>query len=201
MLSRTLKPVSAILFILALCGCNPDANLRDMIPWNRYFVASTAMAPTLPKDAKFVARNVSSDAVKRGDVLVVEKGQEEWVFRLIALPGDRIAVEGGAIVLNGERIEQRPSGAHRITVDGHTQEFAKLRETLPDMAASYSVLDAGPSTIDDMAEVALADDQFFLMGDNRDHAADSRSGEAFRGLGIVAGAQIKRRVDLDSLSR
>jgi signal peptidase I len=56
------------------------------------------------------------------------------------------------------------------------------RETLPN-GRSYDVTDTGVADADEFAPVVIPAGHVWLMGDNRDHSADSRVELALGGLG------------------
>jgi signal peptidase I len=145
-----------------------------------------------------------------GDVVIVVPPDRDvdYIKRVVGLPGDRIAVVNGQIVLNGKPVPQAVEPALQIAADDSLQceygpcyaafsayrtrlttgrdvyEVPVLREKLPN-GATYLVIDHMKQQLDNMAEITVPADHVFLMGDNRDHSADSReeAGPLTQGLG------------------
>ena len=140
---------------------------------------------------------------ERGDVVIVTPPgtHNDYIKRVIGLPGDRLAVRGGIVWLNGKAIPRGPvhdamipidtnspcneidyPGA-RTTVNGRAMcRLPLVTETLPN-GRRYDTVDLGPSIGDDYREIAVPAGRVFLMGDNRDKSADSRFSLAEQGLG------------------
>ncbi|MDT0575258.1 signal peptidase I [Croceicoccus sp. F390] len=143
-----------------------------------------------------------------GDIVIVSPphAEEDWIKRVVALPGDRIAVRNGQIVLNGKAVRQEVEPAIRLATDDAQScdgmpcfsafesfrvrtpsgkweyELPSLRETLPN-GASYLIIDHREQPLDNQAEITVPAGHLFLMGDNRDHSADSREQRFGIGLG------------------
>ncbi|MEZ5680061.1 MAG: signal peptidase I [Erythrobacter sp.] len=138
-----------------------------------------------------------------GDIVIPvhPERDEDYIKRVVALPGDRIAVQNGQIILNGTPVPQKVEPAIDLPLDANsrcdgfdfdnfraTDDTGKrvcrvpvLRETLPN-GATYLVIDHENQNLDNFAEITVPDDAVFVMGDNRDHSADSRETVSDRGL-------------------
>jgi len=124
---------------------------------------------------------------KRGDVVVFQfaRGPNGTIFpahlrpdlprdafvkRLIGLPGERVAVVQGRLVIDGDVVAQEPLA--KTFTDQTGRVFDLYVEALD--GCSHYVLDDPQWPSDDMAEITIKPDHYFFMGDNRDNSYDGR---------------------------
>lgn len=158
-----------------------------------YYAASKSMAPTLQENDRLLAQMQNLPTPRRGDVIIVRVGDDDYVTRLAALPGDRIAMRGGRVVLNGKPVAQQALGAG-TPEQGSSQRLVRhLAEQFPGEARRHIVLDSGVTPQDEMPEVVLGQGEYFVLGDNRDNSVDSRFGAPPFAPGIVTRDRILGR--------
>jgi signal peptidase I len=167
----------------------PDTWFRAI---RSFYFPSQSMRPTLDTTDRAWADTRNPREIMRGDVVVFDfPGDGEYVSRVIALGGERVAVKGGVIYLNGVAVPQEQVGKER--------GFVRLRERLPG-GVTHEIFDSGPMPQDDFKEVQVPAGTIFVMGDNRDNAADSRFGQDIQGPGFVPIDRVKGRFFLVYLS-
>ena len=113
---------------------------------------------------------------KRGDIAVFRKPSdtsEDYIKRVIGLPGDVIQMREGVLYINGTAVPKRPTGE----LFSDSEEGPKIpvfEEELPN-GVKYKVLDRDPNGPEDnTGEFRVPPHHYFMMGDNRDNSQDSR---------------------------
>ncbi len=143
-LKEILSPSLYILFVL--CA----VYLVIHFVGQRTQVQGSSMEPKLSNEDNLIVDKISYrfHDPERFDIVVFPFRYEENIFyikRVIGLPGETIRIdEKGNILINGEILEES-YGKEVIQSPGRAYE-----------------------------EIVLADDEYFLMGDNRNNSTDSR---------------------------
>lgn len=181
----------------------PGLLIGDRLVVTKYPYGFSFVSPTfhlLP----FVPGRLFGRLPERGDVVIATPpgSTEDYIKRVIGLPGDTLEVRRGVVVLNGVPVKRGPIHDKRMPVDANatcTDYSGALRagrdgvfechlpivtETLPN-GRSYDTVELGYSPGDNYPAVKIPANHVFLMGDNRDRSADSRFalGEPDKGLG------------------
>lgn len=152
-----------------------------LIFFTNIYVTGPSMYPNLKQgEAGYTRKIFSYNSIDRFDIVVIDAERfssedSHWVKRVIALPGETISYEideqnhKGVLKINGKVIEE---------------DFIKGYDNLSKNDITYLT-----GTI---SERKLADDEYFVMGDNRGRSSDSRNPRVghinkkeILGLGII----------------
>jgi signal peptidase I len=147
----------------------------------------------------FSGRVLELGTPQQGDVAVFKLPRDEktdYIKRVIGLPGDRVQMRAGALIVNGEPVKkERVEDFVDLYGEGNGQPIAQYRETLPN-GVVFNVLDEQQNgDADDTEEFKVPDNHYFVMGDNRDNSLDSRFPKNF-GVGFVPYENFVGRADI-----
>ncbi|WP_260583822.1 signal peptidase I [Sphingopyxis sp. PET50] len=170
---------------------------------------------SLPFSVPLIPGRIFAKTPERGDVVVFKApplNDNDYIKRVIGLPGDTVQVIDGIVWLNGKPLprEKMPDFVIPVTPnmieaaraegtlpcfsmqfeevgpDGQRQcRYTRFKETLPG-GKSYAVLDIIGIAQDNTPLRTVPAGHLFLMGDNRDRSADSRfPAQEGGGIGLV----------------
>lgn len=132
-----------------------------------FLVSGASMEPNLKDDQYLIVDELSYrlEEPRRGDIIVFRYSPDAFfIKRVIGLPGERLTNEGSVIKVRAK--------------DG--KEFTLEEPYLPP-----------PTKTPGSFSVELGPDEYFAMGDNREHSYDSRSVGAVKRNTIVGIARLR----------
>ena len=120
-------------------------------------VIGLSMYPTVQDQDYLVAAKIDYriHAPQRGDIIIMRDpydASRDFIKRVIGLPGDRVLIRGGQVFINGHLLSEPYLNHEKWTQNA-------------DWPASQA---------DGSTGVVIPSDQYFVMGDNRNHSSDSR---------------------------
>lgn len=134
---------------------------------------------SFPFDPGFIPEGkLLDDALERGDIAVFTlpyKNSEDFIKRVVGLPGDTIQMKKGRLIINGKLVPRTfVRDVTYVDYRGRDKKVKEYDETLPGGVAHriYEETDSGYA--DNTGLFVVPSGHYFMMGDNRDGSADSR---------------------------
>lgn len=115
-----------------------------------FIVEGQSMQPTFENSDYLITEKVSYTlrAPQRGEIVIFhppDNSSVNYIKRIVGLPGDRVEIKDGSIYINSQKIDEP-----YLTSNEQTKTVAK-----------------------DL-DIKLKEDEYFVLGDNRNHSRDSR---------------------------
>lgn len=155
-----------------------------------YKIPSSSMMPTLlVGDYLFVSKysygvpipfsggeRMGEQMPRRGDIVVFKKelpmgGSQNYIKRVMAIPGDKIAFRDQKVYLNDEELTTEVVDSYNYHYHGEDIKAQLIKERLGSI--EYLTLVQNKQG-QDVSAMRVPEGHFVLMGDNRDASYDSR---------------------------
>jgi len=158
----------------------PTASMQSTLMIGDYFIANKWAYGfgkfSFPVALPFNGRFLEFGQPQRGDVVVFHNiSKEDYIKRLIGMPGDTIQMKAGRLYINGTMVERKEIGTGTDTDSSmNSVQVTVYEETLPN-GVKHTIQEISDNDQLDNTDVyTVPAGHFFMMGDNRDRSADSR---------------------------
>ncbi len=140
-----------------ICGIALLVQVQNHL-YSNYRVEGKSMVPTLQEGNRLIVTKLGFDErdIEHFDIIVFHKNErEDYVKRVIGMPGDEIAYKNGVLYINQQYIEE---------------SYIKDKDDLrigPEQTGSFTLKSL-------MGVDKVPEGMLFVLGDNRDKSYDSR---------------------------
>tara|TARA_S200000501_G_scaffold316557_1_gene309516 strand:+ start:1274 stop:2002 length:729 start_codon:yes stop_codon:yes gene_type:complete len=162
-----------------------------------FYIPSSSMEPTLlvgdrifvskytygyskhsfPFSPPILNKRIFNSEPKYGDLIVFKTPSDnrtDFIKRLIGLPGDKIQIKNGDLLINKEKIKkQKMTDDFKIKCGGEKSDVITFKEVLPNDLNHTVVYNTIGSMVNSDIYI-VPKDHYFFLGDNRDCSRDSR---------------------------
>lgn len=139
-------------------------------------IPTTSNEPTIQVGDKLIADLNAFDDLQPnyGDIVIFQKKDSlnPWIYRIVGLPNDRIEIKNNFLIINGKKCNTS------FIKDTKSEEFAvkEYEEELPNGHKHKIYMFMKTFADNEKAEqkIVIPQKSYYLLGDNRDNAMDSR---------------------------
>lgn len=159
---------------LLICACTTKT----------FKMTTSVMEPTIKKGE--LVKITKGSEITRGKIVAFNAPQEEdntWLYRVVGIPGDTIRMINGVLHVNSEKA---PYGFS--TPETNNSDHAAIEIFGASEQDHWTANNLGPIVVPIDAE----QEQYFLMGDNRSSAYDSRYFGFIKKEDILGTAELKK---------
>jgi len=179
--------------------------------WGSFHIPSGSMEPTLevgdrifvskfaygynrfsfPFDPPIFEDRILESLPERGDVAVFtlpHRDSTDYIKRVIGMPGDRIQVTNGRLIINNKMVPRKfIRDVNYTTYLGGQKRVKEYEETLPGGIVHRIYEETDRGNYDNTRLFVVPAGHYFMMGDNRDGSNDSRGNIGFVDLKYFVG--------------
>jgi len=190
----TLKPYNSWLYyliiIIGIVTITWFYDYNSIVGVKSYSIPTTSNEPTIKVGDKVVGdlKAFADTKPNYGDIVIFQKKDSlnPWIYRIVGLPNDKLKIENNFLVINGKKCKTsfiKETKSEVFDVNEYEEELPNgLKHKI------YTFKKPFAENKNSITEINIPTNSYFLIGDNRDNAMDSRY------IGVITKEEILAKV-------